>query len=189
MAHGTALTEFRSNTNAVLPCILHLHDRAPESLRGNPHMNHSHPLTESGTESQKDFPCGWLKTLLLFLVVIPSDHELSKRLLSEVFIQPFPSVLDSETASKSNNSKHSSQGQGSANTRGTLSSTVLKKDLASPLRPNVYSCGWHRMAPSGDPWNKSFWQSQNSSQVLRQYPKTHTRTLSLRHFQNILIIC
>lgn len=71
---------------------------------------------------------------------------------------------------------HSSQGQGQANLREDIKFQPSKKNLASPPRHNVYSCGWHRMAPSVNPQNKSFWQSQNSPQILKKFPKTYSRT-------------
>lgn len=152
--------------------MLHICDKAPGCQHGNPHMNGRNRFTtESGTESQgKDFPCAWLETRLLILVVLPSGMKWAGD-FSDVFLSLYPQC------------KILKPSQSQVKTRGDIKSQSLDKRLSKSTQTNVYNCRWHGMAPSVVPQINSFWQSQNSS-----YKQIH-EPFQRYHFWNILFIC
>lgn len=177
LVHGKDFTELRKNTNSTILYSTYMKEPLIVCM-GSPTWLRMEPRA-------KQSPLRWIKNTTLVFAVIPSDHEVSKDPPFMCIFSTFPSVQNPETGSKSNNSKHSSQGQSNTNTRGDFAFHSPENDLVRPPRCSTYSCGWQN-APSV---NHKVSHSGNSKLVINSETE-HIKTLSLRyHFQTILIIC
>lgn len=128
----------------------------------------------------KPSPRWQIKNTTLVFAVVPSDHEVSKRPLSDGFFQPFPQCRILKLA-QSQTLNIVPKVKVTQTWEETLSSTVVKNDLVSPPRCSIYSCGWQN-APSVS--HKVILATANLSQILRYNSKTYKNSITQIPFPN-----
>lgn len=128
----------------------------------------------------KQSPLRWIKNTTLVFAVIPSDHEVSKDPPFMCIFSTFPSVQNPETGSKSNNSKHSSQGQSNTNTRGDFKFHSPEKWLSEASQMQHLQL-WVTECSKCEPQSQSFWQQQISHKF---WDRTYKNSITQIPFPN-----
>lgn len=128
---------------------------------------------------QSKVPCDGLKTLLSFLLSFQVTMKWAKTHFTCIF-STFPSVQNPETGSKSNNSKHSSQGQSNTNTRGDFKFHSPEKWLSEASQMQHLQL-WVKECSKCEPQSQSFWQQQISHKF---WDRTYKNSITQIPFPN-----